>query len=143
MTEQLPDVQHRPDPVAATPRGIAEPTVAIRTALAKAGLLITGSALAAVSLSLQPRADDATAAAVESRDDDVHVTLDDLASDAVALLNEADGVARVERLVSVPKPQHRIIHIVLGGDHDLSTHVRAIPGCEYLRVFVKGFPATE
>ena len=111
MTEQLPDVQHRPDLVAGSLRGIAETNVAIRMSLAKAGLLVTGSALAALMLSLQPRADDATAASVESRDDDVHVTLDDLASDAVALLNEADGVARVERLVAAPKPRHRIIHI--------------------------------
>lgn len=40
-----------------------------------------------------------------------HVTLDDLQSDAVALLYEADGVERVERLVAVARPRHRIIHI--------------------------------
>lgn len=146
-----------------------------------------------------------------------HVTLNDLQSDTVALLYEANGVERVEHLVSVPRPHRRIIHIrsvgrrgpdvlppdfgaagqatlagdieeicaaedetaweraeveavghlifdgpandareadivqrlvrsgplsiiVLGGDHDLSKHGRSIPDCEYLRVFVKGWP---
>lgn len=40
-----------------------------------------------------------------------HVTLDDLQSDAAALLYEADGVDRIERLVAVERPRHRIIHI--------------------------------
>lgn len=38
-------------------------------------------------------------------------SLDDLRSDAVYLLQESDGVGRVERLVPVERPRHRIIHI--------------------------------
>jgi hypothetical protein len=38
-------------------------------------------------------------------------SLTDLRSNAVALLKQADGVAKVERLVAVDRPKHRIIHI--------------------------------
>ena len=33
--------------------------------------------------------------------------------------------------------------VVLGGAHDLSEEVRAAGNCEYLRVFVEGYPADE
>jgi hypothetical protein len=38
-------------------------------------------------------------------------SLDDLRSNAVYHLEESDGVRRVERLVAVDRPKHRIIHI--------------------------------
>lgn len=41
----------------------------------------------------------------------IRSSLDDLRSNAVYLLQESDGVARVERLVVVDRPTHRIIHI--------------------------------
>jgi hypothetical protein len=50
--------------------------------------------------------------------------------------NAAREAAIVRRLIE----SGPLSVIVLGGDHDLSTHVRAIPGCEYLRVIVEGYP---
>ena len=38
-------------------------------------------------------------------------SLDDLRSNAVYHLEQCDGVAKVERLVAVDNPNHRIIHI--------------------------------
>lgn len=38
-------------------------------------------------------------------------SLDDLRSNAVELLNESDGVFKVEWLVAVDRPTHRIVHI--------------------------------
>jgi hypothetical protein len=111
MTERPSDSQHVPAcPADASPL-IAPTKMVARTALAKASLLITGTALAAVSLSLRPRENDEMTAAVHLREDDAHVTLDDLQSDAASLLRESDGVDRVEHLVAVPHPRYRIIHI--------------------------------
>jgi hypothetical protein len=49
--------------------------------------------------------------AATAQEPPIRASLDDLRSNAVYLLNESDGVAKVERLVAVDRPKHRIIHI--------------------------------
>lgn len=78
-------------------------------ALVKLNLLLLVFSSASVLLTLPSQQDGRFIAA--PTEDAPHVTLDDLASDAVALLSEADGVNLVERLVSVKRPTRRIIHV--------------------------------
>lgn len=62
-----------------------------------------------------------------------------LAGDSVVLdgpANDAREAAIVRRLID----SGPLSVIVLGGAHDLSEHVRAVGDCEYLRVFVEGYP---
>lgn len=83
----------------------------MRPALMKFSLLLSGASCAAVLLDWQRDREQSTAEHSVSADGVAHVTLDDLQSDAAALLYEADGVQRVERLVIVRAPRHRIIHV--------------------------------
>ncbi|MGH7134405.1 MAG: hypothetical protein ACREHD_01615 [Pirellulales bacterium] len=53
--------------------------------------------------------------------------------------NDAREAVIVDRLVK----SGRLSVIVLGGAQDLSRHVRALGDCEYLRVFVAGYPGNE
>ena len=81
----------------------------MRASLLKLKLLLITVVGICVLFALQSR--QRTLSAAAPIHETPHITLDDLEADAVALLNEADGVARVERLVAVPRPQHRIVHI--------------------------------
>lgn len=84
---------------------------AIRLSPAVARFLLLGVLISCgcVLIALQPRPHFLSAAT--SADNWSPVTLDDLRSDAAQLLSDADGVTRVEQLVSVPHPAYRIIHI--------------------------------
>ena len=77
-----------------------------------------------------------------AEDEAAYKHADPFAGDRVAFegaANDAREAAIVRRLVA----RGPLSVVVLGGAHDLSRHVEALGDCEYLRVFVEGWPKVE
>jgi hypothetical protein len=77
-------------------------------------------------------------------------SLDDLRSNAVALLAQADGVVQVKRLVAVDRPKHRIIHVrdwhVVPHDEfaaDLRDEDETLSDVEVERLYAESLAATQ